>query len=242
MPLMDEFKEERDLVKNRSFKEKMSYFWDYYKWHVIAGVVCVFIVFSLVHTILNRKDTAFYAALINMAEITSSTEYKEEFARRGEVDLQKSTVYFDVDMHLDLSSMDDVTTQTSQKIMVYISGKELDVMLGDLEAINLYSYNGVLSDLRDFLTEEEYAKYEPYFYYMDRAVLEALEDDPTVDYPTDPMDPETMKDPVPMAILLPETPKFDQIYAHAPNIYYAVIVNSGRPELSHLFLEYITEN
>ena len=31
MALMDEFKEERESIKNKSFKEKMDYFWCYNK-------------------------------------------------------------------------------------------------------------------------------------------------------------------------------------------------------------------
>ena len=37
MPVMDEFREERETIKNGTFKQKWQYFCDYYKWHVIIG-------------------------------------------------------------------------------------------------------------------------------------------------------------------------------------------------------------
>lgn len=38
MPVMDEFREEREAMKQKSFKERFSYFCEYYKWHVIGGM------------------------------------------------------------------------------------------------------------------------------------------------------------------------------------------------------------
>lgn len=37
MPVMDEFREEREAMKQKSFKERFLYFCEYYKWHVIGG-------------------------------------------------------------------------------------------------------------------------------------------------------------------------------------------------------------
>ena len=33
MAVMDEFKEEREALKNGTPKQKLAYFWYYYKWH-----------------------------------------------------------------------------------------------------------------------------------------------------------------------------------------------------------------
>ena len=60
MALMDEFKEERASIKNGTFKQKFSYFWCYYKWHVICSVLAVVIVVSYIHAVVTRKDIAFY--------------------------------------------------------------------------------------------------------------------------------------------------------------------------------------
>ena len=36
MPVMDEFREEREAIKNAGWDYKLKYFWDYYKWFVIG--------------------------------------------------------------------------------------------------------------------------------------------------------------------------------------------------------------
>ena len=48
MPVMDEFREEREAIKNSSMKKKWGYFLDYYKWYVIGGAaIILFLVFLI---------------------------------------------------------------------------------------------------------------------------------------------------------------------------------------------------
>lgn len=245
MPLMDEFKEEREQIKNRSLKEKLSYFWDYYKWHVLGTAIGICVVVSLIHTFLTQKETAYYSAFVNMAETWDSEEYKMNFATAAGVNLKKEAIYFDANMRIDFNAMDQATLSTTQKLLVFISGKELDSLLGDRAVMNRYAYNEVLVDLREFLTAEEMAKYEPYFFYMDRALV-GTEDESGVDsdirYPEDPTDPSTMTDPVPVAILLHDCKKFSEVYLYGTEQYVGFLINSPHPELNHFFLNYIMEN
>ncbi len=244
MPLMDEFKEEREEVKNRSFKERMKYFWDYYKWHVIGTVIGIIVVISLIHTFLSQKETVYYSVFINVAETWDSEDYRKEFETLAGINKKKEAVIFDADMRMDLTLMDQSTFNTTQKIMVYLSAKELDSMLADRGAINQYAYNDVLLDLREFLTAEELELYAPYLYYMDRSLLEVTDEDPTgqIPYPEDPNDASAMKEPVPVGLLLPECPKFRTAYSCGSEQYFCIFVNSQHPESNRLFFDYLMEN
>ena len=177
-----------------------------------------------------------------MAETIYSEDYKMDFAKQANIDLDKSVLYFDSDMFLDFSAMDDATVQTTQKIMVHISAGDLDSMIGDLTAIDRYAYNDVLMDLRDFLTDEELQKYENDFYYVDRALLEEAKENPNLEYPENPTDPSSMKDPIPVAIRVNDCKRLSETYVFGENQYFAVIINSKHQDLNHLFLNYIKEN
>ena len=48
MAVMDEFKEEREALKNGTPKQKLAYFWYYYKWHVIISLVVIILIVSFV--------------------------------------------------------------------------------------------------------------------------------------------------------------------------------------------------
>lgn len=241
MPVMDEFKEEREQIKNRSFKEKCSYFWDYYKWHVIGGIIGVFVIVSLIHTFVSRKPTAFYAAFMNMSPVaTVADEYKQGFADAAGIDTDKNTVYFDTDMHLDLTKMDDVSVSTTQKMMVYVAAGDLDVMIADTAGMDHYAYNQIMMDMHDFLSPEDYAKYEPYFYYIDRALLEDAEQlNSVIPYPENPEDPALMKDPMPVGIRVNDCVALGDSYYFGGYHYFCVFVNSQKMDYAHSFLDYV---
>lgn len=244
MPLMDEFKEERDEIKQRSFKERMAYFWDYYKWHVIGTAVGILVVASLLNSFLNRKEMAYYSAFVNMAQTIYSEDYKSAFAEKAGLNSKKQAVYFDSDLRIDYTKMDEMTSSSIQKIMVYVAAGDMDSMVGDLETTNRYAYNGVFADLRDFLTEEEFQKYEPYFFYADKKLIEAAAGEVSLDFqfPATPSDPSGMEEPIPVAIKLDQCPKLRECYVMAPDQYLAIMAGNKHPGLNHVFLNYLFEN
>ena len=77
---MDEFKEERAALKNGTFKQKLSYFWYYYKWHVIGITFGAILVISFVHQLVTKKETAFNAVMMNASLMTTEQTYMQDFA------------------------------------------------------------------------------------------------------------------------------------------------------------------
>ena len=48
MPVMDEFREEREAIKQKSRKEQWDYFWGYYKWYVIGGAALLAVIIYII--------------------------------------------------------------------------------------------------------------------------------------------------------------------------------------------------
>ena len=242
MPVMDEFREEREEIRKQGPKARLAYFWDYYKWHVIAGVVGVIVLISIIHTFATRKDTVFYAVFMNIPSGLRSAEYKEGFAEYIGVDLEEYNITFDTDMHYDPNTMDNATVATAEKMMVYTAAGDMDVLLADISGLNRYAYNDSLMDLREFLTPEEYEKYEPYFYYMDHSLIEDLEfNEDITQFPQEPSDPSAMEKPIPVGIYLEQSPGLKECYPVTTPHYFSVICNTSRQEYAHQFLEYVWE-
>lgn len=220
MPVMDEFREERAALKNGTLKQKFTYFLDYYKWHVIITVAVIGFAASMIYQSVTSKDTAFFAALVNVFEITSTEEYVQGFTEYAGIDTDVYDVMFDSSMHISNTEVTQDTIAASQKLMVYIAASELDVILSDEATIEQYAYNDSFCDLREILTEEQLQKYEPYLYYMDQAVADAIhaaQEDPDYDYNQrpfhpDPKKPEAMDEPIPVGIFLDETSSLDEFY------------------------------
>jgi len=59
MAVMDEFKEEREALKRGTPKQKLAYFWYYYKWHVIISVMIIGIARKLYLPVRKPKGYSF---------------------------------------------------------------------------------------------------------------------------------------------------------------------------------------
>lgn len=249
MPVMDEFKEERAALKNGTLKEKISYFFCYYKWHVVVAIAVIFFAVSMIYQMLTQKDTAFYAVLINTIELENAGNYVQGFTEFAGIDMSEYNVTFDTSLRInpDPASIDESTMASVQKVMVYLAAQEIDVIAAGDNVMNSYAYNDSFYDLREILTAEQFAKYEPYFYYMDRAVAEERDamDSADPDYATlsaypDPRNPGAMREPVPVGIYLDAADTFkENYYLVDENALIAIAVNTRRPETASKYIEYI---
>ena len=91
MAVMDEFKEEREALKNGTPKQKLAYFWYYYKWHVIIALVVIIMIVSFVKQLTDRKDPSFYAVMLNASLLDQMTseqpDFVTDFAEKEGIDL-----------------------------------------------------------------------------------------------------------------------------------------------------------
>lgn len=252
MPVMDEFREEREALKHGTLKEKISYFLYYYKWHVVTVIAVIAIVVSFIYQTVNQKDRALFVALLNVYELDPAQDYDQRFAEYAGIDTDTYEVFFDTSMHMDtsdLTAVDENTMATTQKLMVYLAAREIDVLIASESTTNTYAYTDTFCDLSTFLSREQYAKYEPYFYYMDRALLEerndaALDEEfvSVPDYPS-PRNPESMKAPVPVGIYLDAADGLRENYIFTDeSIIFSPVINGQNPENASLYLDFIFEN
>ncbi|MBO5282392.1 MAG: hypothetical protein J6B43_04595 [Lachnospiraceae bacterium] len=244
MPVMDEFREEREAMKQKSFKEKFQYFVDYYKWHVIGGVLAVAFAVSLIHSIVTHKDYAFYYAFLNTYQTPASETFREDFAAQAGIDLEKYEVMLDTDLYITDNVYDENNVGTVERLMVYIAAGDIDVMAGDVNSMNRYTYNGTFMDLRQLLPEELQAVLEPYYYYMDGAVADEINEhqeigeiDYVPQYPANPSDPESMTDPIPVGLYIQDCARIQESFIFKESeAVMCIVANAEDP---NTVLEYI---
>jgi len=247
MPVMDEFKEERAALKNGTLKQKLSYFFDYYKWYVVVGIIAIIFFSSLIHQMVTRKDIAFYALLLNASYSSpEESESPDAFAAYAGIDTDEFDIVYDASIQIGTGTVEDF--QASQALMVHITAADLDVMISDLGSLRNYAYLGDFYDLRDLLSAEQLDRYESSFYYIDKTVAEEIQtanEDLNYEYEPvygDPLRPENMQDPIPVGILLPKDCSLLQDYIFpdtAPAV--SVMINSKHPETALRFLDFLMQ-
>lgn len=250
MAVMDEFKEEREALKNGTPKQKLAYFWYYYKWYVIISVIVIAMIVSFIHQFLDRKDPAFYTVLLNASLLdqmsSEQPDFITDFAEKEGIDLNTSEITFDTSIRIIEDSMDETSVTSSQKLMVYAAANELDSMITDFTSFQKYANSSMFHDLRDILTEEQVQALEPYFYYVDREVVRAIEsanDDLNTDYAPeypDPLHPEDMQDPVPVGICLTGCKDLtDNYYFRGDGIVMGIYANAEHAQTAVDLAEYL---
>jgi hypothetical protein len=249
MAVMDEFREEREALKNGSMKQRISYYWLYYKWYVIVAAAIIVFIVSFVHNILTRKEDAFAAAFINAWEQEDAENYLNDFVVDAGIDTSKFQINMDSNLYITEGSLDQTTMVTTQKLMVYIAASSLDILAADESTFRSYAYSEVLADLRTILTPQQLERYKPYFYYIDSAVQErkaAMEESDGSSeglvYP-DPSKPELMEDPIPVAVFINHSPSLEKAYSFSEeNVPMGIIVNSKRQQTALTFLDYVMQD
>lgn len=263
MPVMDEFKEEREALKNASFKEKWQYFLDYYKWYVIGGGLTLLLVCIFIRDVATAKDYALYGTFINAYAFQNedgsekAQALMDEMAARLEIDTEEYEVGIDSSLTIGGSSSVDVTGMTAsevsyqseQKLMVYIAAGDLDFIAADSTTFLQYATNETFFDLREVLSPEQQEKYEPYYYYVDMAEVNTANEasqngtfDSYVPREYDPLDPSTCLEPVPIAVCINNSPKvMDAYYFREEIVPMGIVVNSSHVEDAVMFLDYLFE-
>lgn len=255
MALRDEVKEQQIKLKDMTWKQKASYFWDYYKIHTIAAVFLLLIAGIFIRDTVNAKENAFTGVLLNSYAIDAQEPAQEDFAGYAGIDTAVYDCYIDTSSTLSYETMSQMDLAVSQRIIAMAQTKGIDVLVSDSEPFSNYAQSMMFTDLRSELTAEEYAKHEADFYYIDAATVDMNNNETSydedgmpqiVDTSIDHSDPSAMEEPVPVGIYLKDSAKLKEWNCYpsagadeAP--IFGFVYSSEKKEASHLFLAYLTE-
>lgn len=249
-----EIREEQKLaLKDMSFKQKLLYFWDYYKIHTLVVILVAAATFGIVRDIANSKDYIFYATMLNAFQL-DSTAVSDDFAAYAGLDTENYNCYIDTTSTLDMENLSEYDMATTQMIMALVQTGDLDVMVTDDKIFTNYAGGEMFMDLRMAFTEEELAPYRDYLYYVDAAAIAAANEAPpsasmeTVTLSSEEQaavteshrHPENMTDPVPVGIFVSDAAfvKSTSSYPLGASVY-GIMATSGKVENAKAYLEYL---
>lgn len=250
MPVMDEFREEREAIKNATPKEKWDYFWEYYKWYVIGGAAIIFLLIIFIRDMVNKKDWIFYGAFINSYAYEESSEaFLNDFVELAQLDTENYSVMFDTSYSINIGTYDEVTNSSAQKLLVNMTAAEMDFVIADETTFGQYATIDTFMDVRTIFTEEELEKYQDYFYYVDMAEVDRItEGNLSAAYDSyqgvtyDHTKPEDMETPVPVAIYIDSSEKLNNAYVFKEEaVVLGIPLNTNHLNTTLMFIDYLFE-
>lgn len=268
MSIAKEIREEqKKALSTMNTKEKLAYFWEYYKIHTIAAIVIIAVAFSLIKQYVTSKDIGFYAVLLDAITTDSnsglSDVWSEEFLEYAQIDSREYDVYIDTSISISENTDAQYLYANQQKLFALFASNSISAFVAGTRAFEEYAQFEYFYDIESLLSGKELDKYRPYFYYTDASTFGnagdiSFDDESAWEDPgnliIDHRDPSSMEQPVAVGVILTENNKI------AEAGYYAYLREAGyeyqgypsdvvlgiplmceEPELVIRFLEYIFE-
>lgn len=216
----DEVKEQRRKLKGRPFREKLSWFWEYYKIHTLVVLFLVWAGGSMIFHAVTAKHPALEAAFVNvsLASGIDSAQFSEDFLSYTGMNPRKYEPVFFWDMNIDYDSADDISYANFQKLTANMAAGALDVLVCDQECFDRNAGDGVFADLTQILPDDLLKD------YADRLVYRDLPDDDAGE--------------IAVAVDLSGSSLFAD--GRSPTLF-TVLSNTSRPETAAMFLRFIKD-
>jgi len=157
----------RAAFQKMSLADKAEYIYSYYKLPILLGLIALFLLCSAVYQQLTKKEAVLYLACINVSVGDDlGAELNGGFISASGADPKKA----EVSLYHGLYLSDDPSPENHEygyasklKLMAAIEAKQLDVVLMNREAYDIYSRNGYLLELDSLLSQDEalYRALEP---------------------------------------------------------------------------------
>ncbi len=156
-------KEER-LARKAAFQKmnpagKAEYIYTYYKLPIVLGLIAVYLCCSAMYRQLTKKQVVLYSAYINLSVGEDlNTKLTEGFVSASGANPKKAEIYLYSGLYLSNNpSLENYEYQyaSNLKLMAAIEAKQLDIVLMNQEAYDIFSQKGYLLDLHSLLSSDD---------------------------------------------------------------------------------------
>lgn len=150
-----------------SFSDKLEYFWQNYKIHIMVTVLLACFFGILLHPVIHQKETVLSIAFINAFPNVEDEEIVRDFERHLQLNSERQQVLLDSDYYIDNTSTSPYAENYSQMFSANAAAGKFDVVLADTANFDYFGSQGFFQDLSALLSEEELKEYQERLYYID---------------------------------------------------------------------------
>lgn len=149
-------------IKDLTFKKKIEYIWDYYRWHIIITVAAILIISSTVYSSLHSTKYVFNVSLLgysNSADSNNITKFQNDVTnlvvdsskREREEAIVESYGYKNP-----TDSFENLEPNYVQKFTVKMAAGEIDMLILNSKDFERFKEQGALvklDDIKDLKTD-----------------------------------------------------------------------------------------
>ena len=145
-----------NAFKNMTTNQKIEYIFDYYKFHIGAVILVLAIIIYILHGIITHKDPAINITVSNLyLDTETETLITDSFLKSQNIDTNKNKAeIYSIAVTKEDNAGAEYTYASHMKLMTMITAEQIDVILMDKNSYELFSSEGYLSDLRDYISDD----------------------------------------------------------------------------------------
>ena len=218
----DEIKEQRKkAMEIANFKERLSYFFYYYKVQVLLTIVIGAVVISTIVSLATKKDIVLQVVYINGFPSENAETFMSDFASTIPIDTAKEEVLLDDSFYIAAENRSTFDEQNQEKLFMMSAAGNIDVCVADEAFFQELVKQGYLLDLSTILSDEQMNLYKDKLFYYDS-------------------DENKHEGKEAVGIKVTDAPKIVATNSF-PNTdcYYCIIVNSKHTDNALAFLDYL---
>ena len=117
----------KQQINELSFSEKMEYYWQKYKIHIVVTVLLACFFGSILHPIIHRKETVLSIACINAFPNVDDQVIIDDFEKHLQLNSKKQQVLLDSTYYIDNTSDSPYALTYSQKFSVNAMAGNIDI-------------------------------------------------------------------------------------------------------------------
>ncbi len=156
---------QRESLKNMNNRQRLSYIWGYYKWHILFTLFIAILLISITKDlIINNRPSYINILLINASPFFSGNEeLEQDIAEFSNVDLNKYNINIDPSIYIseqDSDTLNPMNIGSVQKFMALYASNDVDVMIAPETFIDMYLHEDMYADPVTIAGEELIAKLE----------------------------------------------------------------------------------
>lgn len=166
----ERFKREAAKFKEMTFRDKLWYIWEYYKFPIIGVILVIGFTASISSAIYsNRFGTALSCVILNGSyggeSQTADQYFNEGFRQFAGLDPNvKIDADYSMFLSFDDSAMNGFSYANLAKITAIISSQEMDVMIGPPDVIGHYTQMSGFLDMKAELPPDLYQEVKEHIY------------------------------------------------------------------------------
>lgn len=145
-------------LKEMSMKQRFSYFWDYYRYHVIGVCLILVLMGTVIREITNQSTILLNVVISEMInESTDVTELEQQLTQivKSEAEENETIRIYAYPFNNIQSSFSDLTEVYLEKFVAQVAISELDVFILDENDFSYFFEQGLFKPLDELLQEVE---------------------------------------------------------------------------------------